>query len=176
MIPISYLFELVSQPTTRVRGELYVLNNKKELLVGKSFRSGNWTIPGGAVDRNESPKIAAMRETLEEVGVRVKNVTPLNKQPHVTNYISIYGSWDNVPTGVKMWGHDKLETYSFRADFDKNDKRLWRMSRDKRSAIWVDIAEYEIYIKARLRMLKPTQKHLEVRMGHSLNMLKLLRK
>lgn len=175
MLSISYLFELVTKPTTRVRGELYILNDKKQLLVGQSFRSGNWSIPGGAVDRGETPEKAAIRETLEEVGVRVKNVKPLNKSPHVTDFISIYGSWDNVPHGVGMWGHDKLETYSFRAEFDRVDKSLWMRSSDQRNSIWVGIPVYKKYINKKIRQLRPEQKHLEVRMNHSLDMLKLLR-
>ena len=174
MLPIAYLFEFVTkEPTTRVRGELYIMNEGK-LLVGESFNSGNWSIPGGAVDSRETPQTAAIRETLEEVGVKVKNIKPLNKTPHVTDFIRIYGSWDNVPIGVSIWGHDRLETYSFQGDYDGEDKRLWRSASDRRGIIWVTPKDYEMYIKKKVRNLRSSQRHLVVRMSHSLKMLKLL--
>ena len=40
------------------------------LVVFDSFR-GHWTIPGGIVDADEDPRLAAVRETWEEAGVRV---------------------------------------------------------------------------------------------------------
>lgn len=39
------------------------------LLVTKSSYKRHWSIPGGIIDAGETPKTAAIRETLEEVGI-----------------------------------------------------------------------------------------------------------
>ncbi|HEY1850000.1 MAG TPA: NUDIX hydrolase [Candidatus Binataceae bacterium] len=56
-----------------VAGSL-VIDAGRVLLLrrGNEPRVGTWTFPGGYVDLGETPKDAATRETLEEVGMRVK--------------------------------------------------------------------------------------------------------
>jgi ADP-ribose pyrophosphatase YjhB (NUDIX family) len=41
------------------------------LLVRKAYGAKTWTLPGGGLDGNESPMVAAERETLEEAGLEV---------------------------------------------------------------------------------------------------------
>ncbi len=45
----------------------FVENNK--VLMVKATYKAEWTFPGGAVEDNESPKEAAIREAYEEVGI-----------------------------------------------------------------------------------------------------------
>lgn len=54
---------------------VYVYNpkNSKFLLV-KYRKAGKWLQPGGHVEPNEDPEEAALRETFEETGLRVKLV------------------------------------------------------------------------------------------------------
>jgi 8-oxo-dGTP diphosphatase len=42
-----------------------------KILTVKSGYKPYWTLPGGIVDPNETPKESAIRETLEEVGIRI---------------------------------------------------------------------------------------------------------
>lgn len=54
-----------------VRGALVAIWYKEDiLLIQKSYRSA-WSIPGGLVDRGETAPQAAVRETFEEVGLRI---------------------------------------------------------------------------------------------------------
>ena len=54
-----------------IRGALVVVWSRgKILLVRKSYRKV-WSIPGGLLKKNETWEQAAMRETFEEVGIRV---------------------------------------------------------------------------------------------------------
>ena len=54
-----------------IRGALVVVWSRgKILLVRKSYRNG-WSIPGGLLKKDETWAQAAMRETFEEVGIRV---------------------------------------------------------------------------------------------------------
>jgi len=56
-----------------VRGESILLVQQYRLLID----GPSWEIPGGRVDRGETPEVSAVRECLEETGVRCKNLTSL---------------------------------------------------------------------------------------------------
>lgn len=63
LITYSYLMR-----TKRVR--LVVKNEQDELLLVQTWLGGGkWGLPGGGVDRGESPEAAALRELYEETGV-----------------------------------------------------------------------------------------------------------
>lgn len=65
-------FDLSSLPTKRVAaGALIRDANGSVLLVKPTYKEG-WEIPGGVVEQGESPKEAAGRECLEELGREVE--------------------------------------------------------------------------------------------------------
>ncbi|AIL65167.1 RNA pyrophosphohydrolase [Rickettsiales bacterium Ac37b] len=48
---------------------IMIINNQKQVFVGKRVDKQNaWQMPQGGVDNDETPKEAAMRELLEEIG------------------------------------------------------------------------------------------------------------
>lgn len=49
-----------------------VVNDADEILLIRRTDNDNWALPGGAMDLGESLPAAAVRETLEETGVRVE--------------------------------------------------------------------------------------------------------
>ncbi|MBI4119577.1 MAG: NUDIX hydrolase [Parcubacteria group bacterium] len=49
-------------------------NELHELLIVKPNYKDSWSIPGGVIDENESPREACLREVKEEVGLTVKKV------------------------------------------------------------------------------------------------------
>ena len=49
------------------------------LLVKNRFSRQEWALPGGGVNRNESYEQAAVRETLEEIGLKIHNLRYLGK-------------------------------------------------------------------------------------------------
>ena len=54
-------------------------------------RNGRWDLPKGKVEAGETLREAAMRETLEETGVKVENVQSVPvKTYHIFN---LYGGW-----------------------------------------------------------------------------------
>ncbi|MES2006513.1 MAG: NUDIX hydrolase [Patescibacteria group bacterium] len=53
-------------------GALY-LNEKEEILLVKPNYRDYWLIPGGSVDKDESPRVACIREIKEETGLELKN-------------------------------------------------------------------------------------------------------
>jgi 8-oxo-dGTP pyrophosphatase MutT (NUDIX family) len=70
----------------RVSSAAMVLENSAgQVLIVKANYKSYWTFPGGIVDAGETPKEAAIRETLEEVGItvdpsRVDFVTVVNRK------------------------------------------------------------------------------------------------
>ena len=56
-----------------VKGEVVLLVRQYRLLIDRL----SWEIPGGKVDDGETPEEAAVRECLEEAGVRCYNLKPL---------------------------------------------------------------------------------------------------
>lgn len=74
---ISLVFRIVPQKD-RVRVIVY-RDDGKILLVRGRFSRQEWALPGGGVNRNESYEQAAVRETLEEIGLKIHNLRYLGK-------------------------------------------------------------------------------------------------
>jgi len=45
-------------------------DDEKLILHGRRNDCGKWTLPGGSIENNESPKRAALRELMEEAGIK----------------------------------------------------------------------------------------------------------
>ena len=74
---ISLVFMIVPQKD-RVRVIVY-RDDGKILLVRGRFSRQKWALPGGGVKHNESYEQAAVRETLEEIGLNIHNLRYLRK-------------------------------------------------------------------------------------------------
>ena len=74
---ISLIFRIVPKKD-RVRVIVY-RDDGKILLVRSRFSRQEWALSGGGVNRNESYEQAAVRETLEEVGLKIHNLRYLGK-------------------------------------------------------------------------------------------------
>jgi 8-oxo-dGTP diphosphatase len=62
---------LRSLPKRASSSAMILENSIGQVLIVKSGYKPYWTFPGGIVDPHETPKEAAIRETLEEVGITV---------------------------------------------------------------------------------------------------------
>jgi 8-oxo-dGTP pyrophosphatase MutT (NUDIX family) len=58
-----------------------IFDDQGRLLLGKEAETGLWMLPGGAVDPNERPADAAIRECFEETGLLIE----------VTGLIGVFG-------------------------------------------------------------------------------------
>src|SRR5512146_1882310 len=63
-----------SLPTKRMGTGVLFFNVKGELLIVKPNYKEGWSIPGGVIDANESPRAAGFRETKEEIGIDIDEV------------------------------------------------------------------------------------------------------
>lgn len=75
-------------PTFTAGVQAVLLNPSGELLVVHTSYNSYWGLPGGLMDKNEQPHIAAVRETLEETGLRIEltsavHTTLDNKRRHL---------------------------------------------------------------------------------------------
>ncbi|RJR14485.1 NUDIX hydrolase [Candidatus Parcubacteria bacterium] len=57
-------------PKKRMGAGALMFNDKDELLLVKPSYKEHWSIPGGVVDAEESPRNACVREVEEEIGIR----------------------------------------------------------------------------------------------------------
>jgi len=62
-------------PKKHIGALVLIFNGNQQLLIVKPTYKEGWSIPGGGVDDNESPKTAAAREIKEELGLDLKNIT-----------------------------------------------------------------------------------------------------
>lgn len=62
-------------------------------------REGHWTLPGGFMENNETTEEAAIRETLEETGVRVeiRDLLAVYSLPHIGQVHLVYRARMNGP-------------------------------------------------------------------------------
>jgi len=65
----------VTRPKTS--GSKVVIVFENEILLIKTTYGYSYGLPGGGIKQNETPEMAARRETLEEVGIELGTILPL---------------------------------------------------------------------------------------------------
>lgn len=116
---------------------IIIVDDRKVLLVAHWYAPWTWTLPGGGVGKSETPEQAAMREAIEETGLRVKSIAgeigtytgTLGKLDKVTVFYSgdfegslqmvpsleiMARSWfdiDNLPAEVSPANRRRIEAY-----------------------------------------------------------------
>lgn len=53
--------------------------NDEILMIKNTYKHGLWTFPGGGIKRGETPRDAAIRESMEEVGIRLTNIKEIGR-------------------------------------------------------------------------------------------------
>lgn len=116
------------------------------LMVGKIVTNGHtwYNLPGGKVESNESIADAAYRETLEEVGVKIKNIKEIGTQ---------FITWKDKERGYPdaKTKHKGVMNHFFTADMDGIDDRVHNRMSDKHELMFMDPKEYIRYSKQRLK-------------------------
>lgn len=64
-----------SLPRKRMGAGVIFLNEKGEILLVKPTYKAHWLLPGGVVEKHESPRTSAIREVQEELGLEVSDIT-----------------------------------------------------------------------------------------------------
>jgi 8-oxo-dGTP diphosphatase len=87
-----------------------------EVLVVHRPRYDDWSLPKGKLDRGESFEQAALREVLEETGLRCRLRTELDAVRYTDN--------KGRPKTVRYWVMDVVEDFGF-APNDEVDELAW---------------------------------------------------
>jgi 8-oxo-dGTP pyrophosphatase MutT (NUDIX family) len=97
----------VTCPTTA--GSKVILVHGDEILLIKTTYGYNYTLPGGLIDKGETPEHAAIREVWEEVGIKLTHVTTLPSFITYEEYKTdtVHGFYTEVPN--KEYKLDKIE-------------------------------------------------------------------
>ncbi|MBA4392175.1 MAG: NUDIX hydrolase [Desulfobacca sp.] len=96
---------------------------EKEIVLVKRGISpgyGKWVIPGGFVDRGETPEEAAVRETLEETNLQVRITSLLNVYAYTGSTVIVVAYLADAMGGVPAACDESLEV-----DFFPFEKIPW---------------------------------------------------
>ncbi len=132
-----------------IRGaRIIIVDDRRVLLVSHWYAPWVWTLPGGGVNKDETPEEAAIREASEETGLKVRSVAGLigvyrgkwgrGNQVAVfytgdfggslaltPNFEIMSRSWfdiDHLPEEVSGANRRRIEAYR---DGVRNEKGLW---------------------------------------------------
>lgn len=99
---------LAAQPQRVSSATLVLVNEHGEALIVKAHYKPHWTFPGGVVDPGETPRQAACRETLEEVGITVDSdaisfVSVADRRSaHAETYQFVFRADEPLDAGVEI--------------------------------------------------------------------------
>lgn len=87
------MLKLHTRVTGKQRARVVVLNEYNQVLLVKGFVGRGWSLPGGGIEKAETPAQAAVRELHEETGIRrnaddLTEVVVLEKPEVSVNYVA----------------------------------------------------------------------------------------
>lgn len=107
------VFVSIVIPYRQAEDQIYIWMQKR---TSTDELNGKLEFPGGKIEKDETPKIAAIRETLEETGVKLEsddlNLATIHEEKLETKIINLYV----FVSGSKVWNsiEDRLgEWYSY---------------------------------------------------------------
>lgn len=108
-------------PKKRMGAGVLIFNKKNELLITKTNYKEGRTIPGGVVDKNESPREACLREVREEIDIALKDIrflaldytSPEGDKSESLQFIFYGGVIDETAIAQIKLGEDEITEYKF---------------------------------------------------------------
>ena len=99
---------------------IMILNNKKEILVGRRLDhpSGFWQMPQGGIDEKENPEEAVWREMMEEIGTNKAKL--IKKSNQWIQYDIPSDTLKTLPWGQKYVGQTQ-KWFAFKFTGKDND-------------------------------------------------------
>ena len=96
----------LTQNRFTVSAAAVILNGKKEvLLLEHLLRPGSgWGLPGGFLDKGESPEQAIKRELLEETGIELSSLRLVRMHTAASHIESIFTAEYEGPVEIKSYG------------------------------------------------------------------------
>lgn len=108
-------------PAKRMGVGILFLNQRGELLFVRPTYKDHWSIPGGSVDQNESPRQACVREIKEEIGLDVPAVrflcvdykSPTEEKTESLQFMFYGGILSDAQIGEIKTPPEELSGYQF---------------------------------------------------------------
>lgn len=116
----------------RQRVEVVIWKRSKVLVTINPMADGGvwYGLPGGGIDDNEKPEVAVVRETLQEVGVVMKELTHTG----ILGQTEKYKSSANPDREEKYRGS---QTHLFAADYAGRDTSIMGVEGDAVDTVWM---------------------------------------
>lgn len=108
-------------PRKRAIGQVLVRDPEGRVLLCQLTYKKDWDLPGGVVEVGESPQLAAVRETEEELGLEIPRGRLL-----LTDWLPPWGGWDDAICLVFDGGEMPVDVLD----------RIVREEREIRSVAW----------------------------------------
>lgn len=131
----------------------FIFSKDGKFLLGKNRKGGvyegQYVVPGGGVDENETKEIALRREMLEETGIDIK-------EAKVTHILTSSGEHEKTlrDTGERVLV--KMDFFNYRIDLIQNAVEVNAKTEDDwNEAKWFEIDELE-----NINMSEPTRNTL----------------
>lgn len=83
--PLQILYWYIFRPY-RPGAKTFIFYQDKILLARLGYAHKSWVLPGGGIDRGETPLQAAVREVKEEVGITISAPAFIGEQSNIRQY------------------------------------------------------------------------------------------
>jgi 8-oxo-dGTP pyrophosphatase MutT (NUDIX family) len=157
---IKHFFENNFNVPTKFRSrvEVYILNHEqKKLVVGRWVDNEFIDVPGGGIDEFKNMLDAVKQETLEELGVEIKNISKLDVQPYKLDWYEKQEEGKELDQfeKEKMKKYRGLITHFYLADFVKFNNKI--LGRDAGSMMNPEFMKIKDIIQCFLRQQNHTE-------------------
>lgn len=71
---------MAKKPADKEGVRLVLLNHERKMLLVRQASRWQWQFPGGELETGEKPKIAVLREAMEETQIRCSQVTRIHEE------------------------------------------------------------------------------------------------
>ena len=112
-----------------------VISSGEVLLIKHNYGHPNWTLPGGRINRKESPEQAMVRELKEELGLNLFNQFKfLNK--------------------IEVFGYDRTGVFVFLVELDWHQREMLKIDPiEIKEVQWFNLKELPVLSKTARQML-----------------------
>ena len=132
----AYAYKLYKENKYCSKSRALVCKDKKLLLIKINYPSGDYhyLFPGGGVEMDETPKMAAIREAYEEYGAKVRVIKYLGRQ-YYKFHIDYHGeSFDSKRIDhyyiCEYIDEDKKAVFGIQGEFDRDDREYEKVALD----------------------------------------------
>jgi len=128
---LDYLQEYSIPTKWRKRVEVYILKDDK-FIVGYQTYNKMYMPAGGGVEKGQTLEQAAIREALEELGVKIKNPTLITKETYKVDWYQLQSKGillsDKIKERMKYFKGQII--YFMKADYVGIDKKYYGIDYD----------------------------------------------